>query len=107
MDRLIGSKHHCVLYMDGFSQVRTWMFRSTGQTTSPLDDLQVSGSDVRLKRDFTLVAGGYRERIEKIGVVEFNYRDDKGSGKRKRGFLTQQMGDIYTFFAGHNPDYNG
>ncbi|EPY7114000.1 tail fiber domain-containing protein [Klebsiella variicola] len=110
LEEQIGSEHRCVLYVGGFSQVRTWMFRSAGQTTSPLGDLQVNGSDIRLKRDFTPVAGGYRERIEKIGVVEFNYRDDKDTDKRKRGFLAQQMGDIddiYAFFAGHNTDDNG
>lgn len=106
----VGYEHKAILNINGFGKDLNWTFGSGGQTGSPLGELQVSGSDVRLKRDFTPVDSGYRKRIEKIGVVEFSYRDDKSTDKRKRGFLAQQLediDDIYTFFAGRNTDDSG
>lgn len=84
-----------------------WAQTSTGRYITPLGELAVQGSDVRIKTDFTQPKSGAWERVEAIGICEFKYN---GSDIPQRGFLAQQMGDIdsmYVFTAGKAEDESG
>lgn len=88
-------------------QQQFWSQTSTGRYITPLGELAVQGSDVRIKTDFTQPKSGAWERVEAIGICEFKYN---GSDIPQRGFLAQQMGDIdsmYVFTAGKAEDESG
>lgn len=88
-------------------QQQFWSQTSTGRYLTPLGELAVQGSDVRIKNDFTPPKSGAWERVEAIGICEFKYN---GSDIPQRGFLAQQMGDIdsmYVFTAGKAEDESG
>lgn len=88
-------------------QQQFWTQTSTGRYITPLGELAVQGSDVRIKNDFTPPKSGAWARVEAIGICEFKYN---GSDIPQRGFLAQQMGDIdsmYVFTAGKAEDESG
>ncbi|QDK00080.1 hypothetical protein HEDJPLGI_00189 [Escherichia phage vB_EcoS-26175I] len=74
---------------------------------TPLGQVAIQGSDVRIKDNFKLPKSGAWERIEQIGIVEFTY---KGNVVPQRGYLAQQMeaiDPIYVFSGGQSVDDNG
>ncbi|WCZ57962.1 chaperone of endosialidase [Salmonella phage Kenya-K38] len=84
-----------------------WSQTSTGRYLTPLGELAIQGSDVRIKKDFTPPKEGAWDRVKSIGICEFKY---KGQNVTKRGFLAQQMGEIdpvYTFEGGTAHDDDG
>lgn len=88
-------------------QQQFWSQTSTGRYLTPLGELAIQGSDVRIKKDFTPPKEGAWDRVKSIGICEFKY---KGQNVTKRGFLAQQMGEIdpvYTFEGGTAHDDDG
>ena len=88
-------------------QQQFWSQTSTGRYLTPLGELAIQGSDVRIKEDFTPPKEGAWDRVKSIGICEFKY---KGQNVTKRGFLAQQMGEIdpvYTFEGGTAHDDDG
>lgn len=88
-------------------QQQFWTQTSTGRYITPLGELAVQGSDVRIKNDFRQPKSGAWARIEVVGICEFYYN---GNNIPQRGFLAQQMGEIdpiYVFTADKAEDENG
>jgi len=88
-------------------QQQFWSRTSTGRYITPLGELAVQGSDIRIKNDFRKPKDGAWERIAKIGICEYVYN---GSTIPQRSPLAQQMGEIdplYVFEAGTATDENG
>ena len=82
---------------------------STGDMTTPKGTVSTSGSDIRLKHNFSPVlhSDEVGDRLDKIGVVEYEW---KYSGRICRGMLAQQMDRIdpfYTFLGGLAVDDDG
>lgn len=104
----VGIQFSAKLNINAFGSNRDWDFNgSNGFTYSPVGQLAVQGSDVRIKNDFKPQKSGAWERVEAIGICEFKYN---GSDIPQRGFLAQQMGDIdpmYVFEGGTATDENG
>jgi hypothetical protein len=70
-----------------------------GTISTGKGDVLTTGSDVRLKEDFTESQEGASRRINALGVCEFNM---KGETRRRRGFIAQQAekaDDLYTFLG--------
>lgn len=100
LEEYVGTEHRIVLYMDGFGRTDAWTFRSGGAVSTPKGDVMTTGSDVRLKEDFTESQEGASRRINALGICEFNM---KGETRRRRGFIAQQaekVDPIYTFQSG-------
>ncbi|HFF6431075.1 tail fiber domain-containing protein, partial [Klebsiella pneumoniae] len=100
LEEYVGYNHRVVLYMDGFGQKDAWLFYTGGTISTPKGDVMTTGSDVRLKKDFTESQEGASRRINALGVCEFNM---KGETRRRRGFIAQQaekVDPIYTFQSG-------
>lgn len=84
-----------------------YSMRADSTMHTPLGQVAIQGSDVRIKDNFKLPKSGAWERIEQIGIVEFTY---KGNSVPQRGWLAQQMGTIdpvYVFEGGQATDENG
>lgn len=97
MEEQVGTEHRLVLYADGFGRTDAWIFRAGGTISTGKGDVLTTGSDVRLKEDFTESQEGASRRINALGVCEFNM---KGETRRRRGFIAQQaekVDDLYTF----------
>ncbi|HBX8454903.1 TPA: tail fiber domain-containing protein, partial [Klebsiella pneumoniae] len=100
LEEYVGYNHRVVLYMDGFDRKDAWLFYTGGTISTPKGDVMTTGSDVRLKKDFTESQEGASRRINALGVCEFNM---KGETRRRRGFIAQQaekVDPIYTFQSG-------
>ncbi|HHR0883267.1 TPA: tail fiber domain-containing protein [Klebsiella pneumoniae] len=100
LEEYVGYNHRVVLYMDGFDRKDAWLFYTGGTISTPKGDVMTTGSDVRLKKDFTESQEGASKRINALGVCEFNM---KGETRRRRGFIAQQaekVDPIYTFQSG-------
>ena len=100
LEEYVGYNHRVVLYMDGFDRKDAWLFYTGGTISTPKGDVMTTGSDVRLKKDFTDSQKGASKRINALGVCEFNM---KGETRRRRGFIAQQaekVDPIYTFQSG-------
>ena len=85
------------MYMDGFGRTDAWSFRSGGTISTPKGDVLTTGSDVRLKTDFTQAPENASERIERLGVCEYRL---KGETRVRRGFIAQQaetVDKVYTY----------
>ncbi|GKI75527.1 tail fiber domain-containing protein [Klebsiella variicola] len=99
MEEQVGTEHRLVLYADGFGRTDAWIFRAGGTISTGKGDVLTSGSDIRLKEDFTEPLDGASRRINSLGVCEFNM---KGETRRRRGFIAQQaekVDDLYTFLG--------
>ncbi|WJZ69808.1 hypothetical protein YZUL1_158 [Citrobacter phage YZU-L1] len=84
-----------------------YSMRADSTMHTPLGQVAIQGSDVRIKDNFKLPKSGAWERIEQIGIVEFTY---KGNVVPQRGYLAQQMeaiDPIYVFSGGQSVDDNG
>lgn len=88
--------------------IQSWYsMRSDNTMHTPLGQVAIQGSDVRIKDRFEPHKPGAWDRVKQIGVMEFYY---KGNHVLQRGYLAQQMAkidDTYVFFGGTATDENG
>lgn len=93
---------------DNDQSTQVFSLDQRGDIASSKGNVQFTGSDVRIKNNFTLVKEEKAwERISKVGVTEYAYNEDE---RIRRGFIAQQMDtvdDKYTFFGGESTDENG
>lgn len=97
VEEYVGTEHRIIMYMDGFGRTDAWSFRSGGTISTPKGDVLTTGSDVRLKTDFTQAPENASERIERLGVCEYRV---KGETRVRRGFIAQQaetVDEVYTY----------
>lgn len=97
VEEYVGTEHRIIMYMDGFGRTDAWSFRSGGAISTPKGDVLTTGSDVRLKTDFTQAPENASERIERLGVCEYRV---KGETRVRRGFIAQQaetVDEVYTY----------
>ncbi|HIG8243249.1 TPA: tail fiber domain-containing protein [Klebsiella pneumoniae] len=97
LEEYVGTEHRIVMYMDGFGRTDAWSFRAGGTISTPKGDVMTTGSDVRLKTDFTQAPVNASERIDRLGVCEYRM---KGETRVRRGFIAQQVetvDKIYTY----------
>jgi hypothetical protein len=97
LEEYVGTEHRIVMYMDGFGRTGAWLFRAGGTISTPKGDVLTTGSDVRLKTDFTQAPENASERIERLGVCEYRL---KGETRVRRGFIAQQaetVDEVYTY----------
>lgn len=95
----VGTDHAIILNLNGYSKDTNWQLYSNGKISTPLGDVMTSGSDVRIKDDFTKPLDGAGERIDAIGIVEYT---EIATGERKRGWVAQQLDMIdplYTYLT--------
>lgn len=99
LEELVGSEHRAVIYLDGYSRTDAWIFRAGGTISTGKGDVMTTGSDVRLKEGFTEAPENALQRVEKLGVCEYQM---KGENRRRRGFIAQQAYTVdttYTFMG--------
>ncbi|HHI3053694.1 TPA: tail fiber domain-containing protein [Klebsiella quasipneumoniae] len=99
LEELVGSEHRAVIYLDGYSRTDAWIFRAGGTISTGKGDVMTTGSDVRLKEGFTEAPENALQRIERLGVCEYQM---KGENRRRRGFIAQQADTVdttYTFMG--------
>lgn len=97
VEEYVGTEHRIVMYMDGFGRTDAWLFRVGGTISTPKGDVLTTGSDVRLKTDFTQAPEKACERIERLGVCQYRM---KGESRVRRGFIAQQadtVDKVYTY----------
>lgn len=97
MEEKVGTEHRLVLYADGFGRTDAWIFRAGGTISTGKGDVLTTGSDVRLKDDFTEAPASACERIERLGVCQYRM---KGESRVRRGFIAQQadtVDKVYTY----------
>ncbi|HIH9495514.1 TPA: tail fiber domain-containing protein [Klebsiella variicola subsp. variicola] len=99
MEEQVGTEHRLVLYADGFGRTDAWIFRAGGTISTGKGDVMTTGSDVRLKEGFTEAPHNALQRVERLGVCEYQM---KGENRRRRGFIAQQADTVdttYTFMG--------
>lgn len=99
LEELVGSEHRAVIYLDGYSRTDAWIFRAGGTISTGKGDVMTTGSDVRLKEGFTEAPQNALQRVERLGVCEYQM---KGENRRRRGFIAQQADTVdttYTFMG--------
>lgn len=96
MEEKVGTEHRLVLYADGFGRTDAWIFRAGGTISTGKGDVLTSGSDVRLKEDFTEAPTSACERIERLGVCQYRM---KGESRVRRGFIAQQAETVDTVYT--------
>lgn len=99
LEELVGSEHRAVIYLDGYSRTDAWIFRAGGTISTGKGDVMTIGSDVRLKEGFTEAPENALQRVERLGVCEYQM---KGENRRRRGFIAQQADTVdttYTFMG--------
>ena len=99
LEELVGSEHRAVIYLDGYSRTDAWIFRAGGTISTGKGDVMTTGSDVRLKEGFTEAPHNALQRVERLGVCEYQM---KGENRRRRGFIAQQADTVdttYTFMG--------
>ncbi|VGE59935.1 phage protein [Klebsiella quasipneumoniae] len=99
MEEQVGTEHRLVLYADGFGRTDAWIFRAGGTISTGKGDVMTTGSDVRLKEGFTEAPENALQRIERLGVCDYQM---KGENRRRRGFIAQQADTVdttYTFMG--------
>lgn len=106
MEEKVGTEHRLVLYADGFGRTDAWIFRAGGTISTGKGDVLTSGSDVRLKEDFTEAPASACERIERLGVCQYRM---KGESRVRRGFIAQQAETVDTVYTyqGEEQDIDG
>ncbi len=106
MEEKVGTEHRLVLYADGFGRTDAWIFRAGGTISTGKGDVLTSGSDVRLKEDFTEAPTSACERIERLGVCQYRM---KGESRVRRGFIAQQAETVDTVYTyqGEEQDIDG
>ncbi|EMP7086514.1 TPA: tail fiber domain-containing protein [Klebsiella pneumoniae] len=99
LEELVGSEHRAVIYLDGYSRTDAWIFHAGGTISTGKGDVMTTGSDMRLKEGFTEAPENALQRIERLGVCEYQM---KGENRRRRGFIAQQADTVdttYTFMG--------
>ncbi|WP_177337724.1 tail fiber domain-containing protein [Klebsiella quasipneumoniae] len=99
LEELVGSEHRAVIYLDGYSRTDAWIFRAGGTISTGKGDVMTTGSDMRLKEGFTEAPQNALQRVERLGVCEYQM---KGENRRRRGFIAQQADTVdttYTFMG--------
>lgn len=99
MEEQVGTEHRLVLYADGFGRTDAWIFRAGGTISTGKGDVMTTGSDVRLKEGFTEAPQNALQRVERLGVCEYQM---KGENRQRRGFIAQQADTVdttYTFMG--------
>ncbi|VAO22459.1 phage protein [Klebsiella quasipneumoniae] len=99
LEELVGTEHRAVIYLDGYSRTDAWIFRAGGTISTGKGDVMTTGSDVRLKEGFTKAPQNALDRVDRLGVCEYQM---KGESRRRRGFIAQQaetVDSIYTFMG--------
>ncbi|HED1709732.1 TPA: tail fiber domain-containing protein [Klebsiella variicola subsp. variicola] len=99
MEEQVGTEHRLVLYADGFGRTDAWIFRAGGTISTGKGDVMTTGSDVRLKEGVTEAPQNALQRVERLGVCEYQM---KGENRRRRGFIAQQADTVdttYTFMG--------
>ncbi len=106
LEEQVGTEHRLVLYADGFGRTDAWIFRAGGTISTGKGDVLTSGSDVRLKEDFTEAPTSACERIERLGVCQYRM---KGESRVRRGFIAQQAETVDTVYTyqGEEQDIDG
>lgn len=97
VEEVVGYEHRIVAYLDGYGRSDAWLFRAGGTISTPKGDVLTTGSDVRLKTDFTKAPDNACERIERLGVCQYRM---KGESRVRRGFIAQQaetVDNVYTY----------
>lgn len=97
VEEVVGYEHRIVAYLDGYGRSDAWLFRAGGTISTPKGDVLTTGSDVRLKTDFTQAPENACERIERLGVCQYRM---KGESRVRRGFIAQQaetVDNVYTY----------
>lgn len=97
VEEVVGYEHRIVAYLDGYGRSDAWIFRAGGTISTPKGDVLTTGSDVRLKTDFTKAPENACERIERLGVCQYRM---KGESRVRRGFIAQQaetVDNVYTY----------
>lgn len=105
----VGNIHYAVIGLDGHGRQAYWTFRADGGIKTPQGDVQMVGSDVRIKNSFAAPKEGARDRIMELGVCEFKIN---GDDRVRRGFIAQQadmVDDVYAYQSagGKTKDENG
>ncbi|HBR7819299.1 TPA: tail fiber domain-containing protein [Klebsiella pneumoniae] len=99
VEESVGSEHRAVVYLDGYGRTDAWIFRAGGTISTGKGDVLTTGSDVRLKEGFTEAPENALQRVERLGVCEYQM---KGENRRRRGFIAQQADTVdttYTFMG--------
>lgn len=95
----VGTDHRIILNLNGYNKDTSWQFNSSGKINTPQGEVATTGSDVRIKENFTKPDGGHGERLDSIGIVEYT---EIATGRRRRGWVAQQLDYIdplYTSLA--------
>lgn len=103
LEEQVGTEHRLVLYADGFGRTDAWIFRAGGTISTGKGDVMTSGSDVRLKEDFTEAPTSACERIERLGVCQYRM---KGESRVRRGFIAQQAETVDTVYTYQGEEQN-
>ena len=103
LEEQVGTEHRLVLYTDGFGRTDAWIFRAGGTISTGKGDVLTSGSDVRLKEDFTEAPTSACERIERLGVCQYRM---KGESRVRRGFIAQQAETVDTVYTYQGEEQN-
>ena len=97
-----------VWQMTRSDNITNWFsMRADNTMHTPLGQVSIQGSDVRIKENFEPVQKGAWDRISKIGICEYTY---KSNSVPQRGYLAQQMEAIdplYVFEGGTSTDDDG
>lgn len=94
LEELVGSEHRAVIYLDGYSRTDAWIFRAGGTISTGKGDVMTTGSDVRLKEGFTEAPENALQRVEKLGVCEYQMKGETGDAgdlSRNRLILWTQL----------------
>jgi len=84
-----------------------YSMRADSTMHTPLGQVAIQGSDIRIKENFEPVQVGAWDRISKIGICEYTYKSNRVP---QRGYLAQQMEEIdplYVFEGGTSTDEEG
>ncbi|HDU5894977.1 tail fiber domain-containing protein [Klebsiella sp. V115_8] len=96
LEELVGTEHRAVIYLDGYSRTDAWIFRAGGTISTGKGDVMTTGSDVRLKEGFTKAPQNALDRVDRLGVCEYQM---KGESRRRRGFIAQQAETVDSFYT--------
>lgn len=94
LEELVGSEHRAVIYLDGYSRTDAWIFRAGGTISTGKGDVMTTGSDVRLKEGFTEAPENALQRVERLGVCEYQMKGETGDAgdlSRSRLILWTQL----------------
>lgn len=92
----VGVAHRIILNLNGFGQDNNWLFHAGGKIGTPYGEVQTAGSDIRIKTEVDPAPEGAGERIDGIGLVEYT---EIGTGRRRRGWIAQQVEAVDPMYA--------